>query len=175
MRLFHIFGTLGLLAGVGAAAGGEAPAADAASGSFRALVTYYQGHWQCEGHFANGKAITSEERFEPWLEGAWLHEIHDDRPPFTYHAHSVWGVPKSGGALTLAIYDNFGGVRSFSSDDWQGTSITFDAAATGGTASRRERFVYRRQAPAAFSFEYQVSTDGGEWRMGDHVDCRRGE
>jgi hypothetical protein len=154
------------------AAGGE-PAADAAGAAFRALGAYYQGHWDCQGHFANGKPISSEEHFEPWLDGAWLHEIHDDHPPYPYHAHSVWGLAKPGGALTLAIYDNFGGARTFASDDWQGASITFDASPAGGAAGRRERFVYLRQPPAAFSLEYQVSADGGPWRMGDHVDCSR--
>jgi hypothetical protein len=82
----------------------------------------------------------------------------------------VWGVARPGGALILAIYDNFGSGRSFSSEDWQGASITFEAPSAAG---RRERFIYLRQSPAGFSFEYQVSTDSGEWHVGDHVDCHR--
>ena len=163
------FSLLLLLALARVAAGGEpAPAADP---DFAALVAYYQGHWQCTGHFANGKAISAEEQFEPWLDGTWLHELHDDHPPFSYHAHSVWGVARPGGALVLNIYDNFGGSRIFSSADWKGAAITFDGQPTA--AGRRERFVYRRQAPATFSIEYQVSAEGGEWRLGDHVDCSR--
>ena len=176
MRVLYILRSVVLLAAIAPAAhaaNGDPAPADAAGIAFRALGAYFQGHWQCQGHFANGKAIASEEQFEPWLDGTWLHEVHDDHPPFSYHAHSVWGIAKPGGALTLSIYDNFGGARSFASEDWQGAAITFDAAPAGGTASRRERFVYLRQPPAAFSFEYQVSTDGGQWRMGDHVDCRR--
>jgi hypothetical protein len=171
MRGAYILGILALAAGAAGAA--DAPVSDAGGVALRALAGYYQGHWQCEGHFANGKAISSDERFEPWLDGTWLHEVHDDHPPFSYHAHSVWGVAKPGGALLLVIYDNFGGMRTFTSQDWQGASITFDAASAGGTGGRRERFIYVREPPAAFSLEYQVSSAGGDWRMGDHVDCRR--
>jgi hypothetical protein len=84
----------------------------------------------------------------------------------------VWGVAQSNGALTLTIYDNFGGARVFTSADWKGPSITFDAPAAA--CGRRERFVYLRQAPSAFNFEYQVSTDGRQWRLGDHVEYSKG-
>jgi hypothetical protein len=155
------------------AVGGEAEAAQTVSANFQALAAYYQGHWQCEGHFANGTPISSDEQFEPWLNGAWLHELHDDKPPFPYHAHSIWGVDKASGALTLTIHDNFGAVRVFSSADWKGYSITFDAQSPLATPGKRERFVYLRQPPTGFSFEYQVATDGGTWRMGDHVECKK--
>jgi hypothetical protein len=153
--------------------GGDPDPGETAGADFRALAAYYQGYWLCEGHFANGTPITAVEQFDAWLNGTWLHELHDDQPPFPYHAHSVWGVTKASGFLTLTIYDNFGGVRSFTSADWKGASITFDATSTSGTAGRRERFIYLQHPPAAFSFEYQVSSDGGGWRMGDHVECKK--
>lgn len=147
--------------------------AHAADSDFPALVSFFQGHWQCSGHFANGTAISSEEEFEPWLNGVWLHESHDDRPPFTYHAHSVWGIAKPANVLTLTIHDNFGGVRLFTSTHWSGASITFEPQPILAAAGKRERFIYERHPPADFSFEYQTATDAGEWKMGDHVDCRK--
>jgi hypothetical protein len=140
---------------------------------FRSLVEYYQGHWACEGHFANGKAISSEETFEPWLGGSWLHESHDDHPPYSYHAHSVWGVDVQSHELTLTIHDNFGGVRLFVSHDWSGASIRFEPQPILGHSGRAERFTFVRQPPAAFSFEYEVSTADGKWALGDHVDCKK--
>jgi hypothetical protein len=106
MRLLNLLCPVALVAatvGGAQAAGSDAPAGAAASADFRALVTYYQGHWQCRGHFANGTTISSDEQFDPWLDGKWLHELHDDQPPFSYHAHSVWGVAEPNGALTLTI------------------------------------------------------------------------
>ncbi len=140
---------------------------------FRSLVDYYQGHWSCDGHFANGKAISSEEMFEPWSAGMWLHEAHDDHPPYSYHAHSIWGIDASSHSLTLTIHDNFGNVRLFVSKDWSGPSITFEPQPILGHSGQPERFTFVRHPPAAFSFEYEVSGVGGKWSLGDHVDCRK--
>lgn len=173
MRLPRLLGLLMLAVCAAHAAAADPDPGDAARAGWRALLEYYQGHWQCRGHFANGTPIASEEEFEPWLNATWLHERHDDELPFSYHAHSVWGLAKAGQALTLTIYDNSGGVRVFTSGDWLGAAITFDAQSGGEAPGRRERFVYRREPPAAFSFEYQVAAPDGAWRMGDHVECSK--
>ena len=140
---------------------------------FRALVDSYQGRWKCDGHFANGKAISSEETFEPWAGGQWLHETHDDRPPFSYHAHSVWGVDVKSHLMTLTIHDNFGGLRLFVSHDWSSPTIRFEPQPILGHTERPERFTFARLSPATFSIDYEVSGDDGKWSLGDHVVCRK--
>ena len=64
------------------------------------------------------------------LGGAWLQQIHDDHPPFPYHAISFWGVDGEG-HLLVTIHDS-------------------------GTV-KRERFVYPKNATGSFSFQYQGS------------------
>jgi hypothetical protein len=151
----------------------DGPSTGPVDAKFRSLVNYFQGHWACDGHFANGKTISSEEMFESWSGGTWLHEVHDDHPPFSYHAHSVWGVDLQSHSLTLTIHDNFGGVRLFASHDWSGPSITFEPQPILGHTGRPERFIFDTRPPAAFSFEYEVSGVDGKWSLGDHVDCRK--
>lgn len=152
----------------------DAAATGTVDPQFRSIAEYYRGHWDCNGHFANGKHITSEELFAPWLGGAWLHETHDDHPPYSYRAHSVWGVDAPSHVLTLTIHDNFGGLRLFISHDWSGPSITFEPDPILGHSGRAERFTFVRHPPAAFSFEYEVSVANGKWSLGDHVDCTKG-
>jgi hypothetical protein len=167
-KAFFPFVLLVITATFGAPESGSTPDSD-----FRHLVGFFQGQWQCAGHFANGAAILSEEAFEPLLGGVWLQEIHSDRPPFSYRAYSVWGVDNKSHELTLTIHDNFGGVRIFTSPDWRPPSITFDTSPILGHAGRKERFVYVQTPPGSFSFEYELETDSGQWKMGDHVDCKK--
>lgn len=162
-----------LVASVALAADPGIPPAPGADSDFQHLADFYRGLWSCSGHFANGKPISSDESFETWADGRWLHEIHDDHPPFSYHAHSVWGVDSAAHILTLAIHDNFGGVRLFTSSTWDGPTITFDAQPILGHPPSTERFVFTRVSPQAFSFEYQVPSAAGGWKMGDHVVCAR--
>ena len=151
----------------------DAPSTGPVDAQFQSVVDYYQGHWTCDGHFANGKAISSEETFESWSGSPWLHETHDDHPPYSYHAHSVWGVDVKSHSLTLTIHDNFGGVRLFVSHDWSGPTIRFEPQPILGHTGHPERFTFVGQPPAAFSVEYEVSGDDGMWSLGDHVDCRK--
>jgi hypothetical protein len=56
---------------------------------------------------------------------------------------------------------------------WNQPSITFDVSPISVHAGKKERFVYMQHPPGSFSFEYQRETDSGDWKMGDHVDCKR--
>jgi hypothetical protein len=140
---------------------------------FRRIVDFFQGQWTCAGRFANGTAINSDEAFESLLDGVWLQEVHHDRPPFSYHAYSMWGVDNRTHELTLTIYDSSGSLRIFASPNWKQPSITFDVSPLSVHTGRKERFVYVQQPPDSFSFEYQRATESGDWKMGDHVDCKR--
>jgi hypothetical protein len=158
---------------VTAMAFGTPESGSAQDGDFRHLVDFFQGQWTCAGHFANGTAIFSDEAFESLLGGVWLQEVHHDRPPFSYHAYSIWGVDSRSHELTLTIHDSSGGLRIFASPNWSQPAITFDVSPISGHVGKKERFVYVQQPPDSFSFEYQRGTDSGDWKMGDHVDCKR--
>lgn len=160
----RVFTGLFLLCGVASTPSGFAgPSTVPVDVQFRSLVDYYQGRWACDGHFANGKAISSEEMFESWSGGTWLHEVHDDHPPFSYHAHSVWGVDLQSHSLTLTIHDNFGGVRLFVSHDWSRPSITFEPQPILGHTGRPERFTLRN--PATRGIQLRVRGVRCRWQV----------
>jgi hypothetical protein len=148
---------------------GAAAATDAA---LEAIAGPFAGSWQCSGHFANGKLITSSESFVRALNGHWLIEDHRDNPLFNYSAHALWGWSEELHSFTLTIYDNFGGQRLFVSPGWQQAVLTFEERPLLGPPVRQERFLYRT-APGGYSVEYQVQDKNAGWKMGDVVTCGR--
>jgi hypothetical protein len=147
-----------------------------------ALVAAFQGSWHCAGAFANGKKIESDMTFTPDLDRHWLRVVHDDVPPNSYHAQSMWGTDPGTGKLMAVIFDNFGGARRFTSAGWSGRVVRFDIAAMGDSApssaarnmNRIERFTYTTGTAGTFGMRYEVSADGGQsWRLGDELRCTR--
>jgi hypothetical protein len=136
------------------------------------LASVFHGAFDCSGHFANGKLIHSSESFAPALDGHWLIEEHSDAAPFNYRAHALWGVRAEPRALTLTIYDNFGGQRQFVSTGWHESVLAFEPPPTAERSPRVERFLYRTTADG-YSVEYQVQDAGGSWKMGDILGCVR--
>jgi hypothetical protein len=135
------------------------------------LTRMLSGNWRCSGHFANGKPITSVESFAPLLGGLWLAEEHTDDPPFPYQARSMWGWDEGSHLLILTIFDNFGGVRLFTSGGWQDSTLVFDEKSLINTPARQERFIYKRLPTSGYSVEYQVLEASEQWRMGDVLAC----
>jgi hypothetical protein len=148
------------------------PAAATPDVGITQLSSVFHGAFNCSGHFANGKPIRSSESFAMALDGHWLVEEHSDAAPFTYRAHALWGVRAEPHALTLTIYDNFGGQRQFVSAGWHESVLTFEPAPPPDRNQREERFLYRTTA-VGYSVEYQVRDPGGSWKMGDILECAR--
>jgi hypothetical protein len=135
------------------------------------LTRMLSGNWRCSGHFANGKPITSAESFAPLFGGRWLAEEHTDDPPFPYRARALWGWNEASHLLTLTIFDNFGGMRLFTSGGWQDSAWVFDERPLIDAPDRQERFIYKRLPTGGYSVEYQVLDASKQWRMGDVLDC----
>jgi hypothetical protein len=136
------------------------------------LASVFVGTWSCQGHFANGRAISSSESFAPILDGHWLMQEHSDAAPFNYRAQALWGWSQDLKRFTLTIFDNFGGQRVFTSPGWQQSALTFETQAPRPPPARQERFVYQRLSGAGYSVEYQVLDSSGAWKMGDTLQCR---
>lgn len=161
---------------IGAAVLADTPAhrtTDPARAGFGELAAFFSGRWQCSGHFTNGKAISARESFNPVLDGKWLLQIHDDDPPFQYHAYSFWGVDSRSGDLLITIHDVTGSVRLFRSSTWRSPSFVLDAAPMLGNPPSRERFTYQRESAGLFSFAYAIRRDSGDWQEVDRSECRR--
>jgi hypothetical protein len=141
------------------------------SSEFARLITFFSGQWDCTGHFANGNGISSSELFNPLMNGAWLQQIHDDHPPYGYHAYSMWGVDKQSQDLVVTIHDLTGGVRLFRSSHWHESSFTLDSQPFLGRGESNERFTFERKGPGDFTYAYSIRKAPGEWVTGDQLEC----
>lgn len=134
------------------------------------LASYLTGHWQCDGHFANGKSISSVETFKPILDGKWLLEIHQDNPPHRYSAYSIWGPDAEHGKFSVVIHDNSGGLRNFYATNINSVTTRLESADAG---SIREAFMFIRQAPDKLRITYERGVDGKALQLGDTLLCTR--
>jgi hypothetical protein len=128
------------------------------------------GLWDWDGTFARtGKQISSSISFAPVLEGAWVRMQQDDRPPNQFHALEMWGFDENAKQFTNFIYDNFGGVRSFTSPGWSGKQLVW----TGETSPQqtRERFIFEQSSGSALVVTWQVRKGEGDWVVGDTLTC----
>ncbi len=55
---------------------------------------------------------------------------HDDMPPDRFHALELWGFDSSAKNFVAFIYDNFGGVRKFTSDGLAGDQLIWKGEST---------------------------------------------
>lgn len=153
----------------------------AVAGSFVGLVPataadpmtpmqYLVGKWQCNGSFpASGKTIASTIRFELDLGGAAIVKHHDDVAPATYHALETWVYQADTKRYAATIADNFGGIRGFASDGWQGPVLTWQ----GNAAKPSEKFVYTTISPDKMRIDWDIARDGTHFVLGDTLMCLR--
>jgi hypothetical protein len=155
----------------GTAHGQSSPSA--ADKEFAELITFFVGNWACSGHFSNGAGISSTEAFNSLMNGTWLQQVHDDRPPYGYHAYSMWGIDKESRDLVVTIHDVSGGIRLFKSSNWRESSFNIDSQPLLGHGDTNERFTYERKSSGVFTFAYSIRKGSGDWVIGDQLECRR--
>ncbi|WP_266171103.1 hypothetical protein [Dyella subtropica] len=129
------------------------------------------GHWQCDGVFpASGKTIASTMRFEADLGGNAVLKHHDDiSPPASYHAVEAWGYDAKAQRFNATILDSFGGARRFSSDGWNGDTLTWTSAPELQPA---QRFVYVRKDASTLTVDWDIMREG-HFVVGDTLICKR--
>ncbi|GAC1389632.1 MAG: hypothetical protein NVSMB31_05770 [Vulcanimicrobiaceae bacterium] len=133
-------------------------------------MQYLIGKWQCNGTFpASGKSITSTIRFELDLGGAAIVKHHDDVAPASYRALETWVYQPDSKRYAATVADNFGGIRGFVSDGWQGQTLTWQ----GNAAKPAEQFVYTSIAPDKMRVDWQIARDGAHFVLGDTLTCLR--
>ncbi len=135
-------------------------------------LAFFERRWNCAGRFVqSGKPISSTETFAPDLEGHWLSMRHDDQPPFSFHALELWGFDKTAGQFSAYIFDNFSGIRRFTSPGWADNRLVWtDTASVGGAT---DRFLFERKDSAQYQVTYAVSRDGKTWADVDTLQCQR--
>jgi hypothetical protein len=135
------------------------------------VLSYFLGTWSCNGSFpASGKTIASTMRFESDLGGSAIVKHHDDVPPATFHAIEAWNYSAADKRFNDAIADNFGGVRIFVSDGWNGDVFTWSSAPE---VKPMQQFVYTRLSSTSMRVDWQVSKDGTHYVVGDTLTCTK--
>ncbi|HXO05071.1 MAG TPA: hypothetical protein VN884_05515 [Candidatus Sulfotelmatobacter sp.] len=134
----------------------------------------FTGKWSCEGIFPkSGKHIASHIILAPDLEGAWLTVRHDDMPPDRFHALELWGFDSAAKNFVAYIYDNFGGVRKFTSTGLANDQLIWKGEGTKADPSITERFVFNLKDPSQFVVNYEVQRDSADWVIGDTLTCKK--
>jgi hypothetical protein len=134
----------------------------------------FEGKWSCEGIFPkSGKHIASQIVFAPDLEGAWLAVRHDDMPPDRFHALELWGFDSAAKNFIAFIYDNFGGVRKFTSAGLASDQLIWKGESTKADPSITERFVFNLKDASQFVVNYEVQRDSADWVIGDTLTCKK--
>ena len=91
-------------------------------------------------------------------DGHWLTMHHDDQPPYHFQALELWGYDRGSKQFTAYAFDNFSGIRHFTSPGWQDDRITWtDTAPARGVT---DRFVFQRKDRRSYRVTYAVTRDG---------------
>jgi hypothetical protein len=133
-----------------------------------------QGKWTCQGVFpSSGKKIESQIAFAPDLDGAWLVKRHDDLAPNLFHDAEYWGYDSTAKQFVAFIYDNFGGVRKFTSSGWADDKLTWLGEPSKSDPPRLERFVYKRDSPTQIEVNWEIKKGTADWAIGDTLTCKK--
>lgn len=133
-----------------------------------------QGQWVCEGVFpSGGKRINSTILFTPNLEGMWLSVRQDDLPPNKFHAVEYWGFDSPEKQFVAFVFDNFGGVRKFTSSGWARDRFIWLGEASKTSPLTVQRFVYKRHSPNQLLVSWEVKKGTSDWAVGDTLTCKR--
>jgi hypothetical protein len=134
----------------------------------------FAGVWHCQGVFpSSGKKIESQIAFTQDLEGAWLLVRHDDIPPNQFHALEMWGFDKEAKQFVAFIYDNFGGVRKFTSPGWEEQNLVWMGETSSSTPPSTQRFVFKRDSAEQFIVNWEVKKGTADWVVGDALTCKK--
>jgi hypothetical protein len=134
----------------------------------------FTGRWSCDGIFPkSGKHIASQIVVAPDLQGAWLTVRHDDMPPDQFHALELWGFDSAAKNFVAFIYDNFGGVRKFTSVGLAGDQLIWKGESTKADPPITERFVFKLKDPSQLVVSYEVQRGSADWMIGDILTCKK--
>jgi hypothetical protein len=137
-------------------------------------LAYFIGQWTCDGHFTSNNQPTSATITASLdLQNSWLSFRWDDKPPSQFHALELWGFNKTSKQFTNFIYDNFGGVRMFTSPGWDGDTLIWLGDALADPNNPNQRFVIARKSSKEFVITWQTHQPQGDWRTGDELTCKQ--
>ena len=138
------------------------------------MAEFFVGEWVGQGEFSSGKKIEADVSFTIELDNQKLLYRHADRLPNRYKALGTWGYDQKSNKFVMFVQDNFGGSRTFESNDgWQNRKIVFLKDVPTTAAAYPERFTFEAASSNSFKMTYEASRDGKIWKLGDYINFKR--
>jgi hypothetical protein len=143
-----------------------------------ALMTGLTGQWNCTGAFANGRPLASDLSFSRAADGLSLRYVHVSRAPNRYRQESQWGLDKDTGrlvSLAFTTFDAEGNTNAamYVAESWTRDKVVLVHQRLLSDPFAPNRFTYTLQG-AVLKMVWEVGR-GGQWRMGDYLDCTRAQ
>ena len=128
----------------------------------------FEGRWDCNGAFANGKSIGSIITATWDAPSQSLIFRQDDKPPGGFHAIELWGAGEGIG-FRAAISDPYSGERWLESPGWADGKLTWTRYQG---PKPMERFVFSRPNERGFFVEWFPLGKDGAFALGDRLVCK---
>src|ERR1700744_5303442 len=138
---------------------------------------HFEGSWNCDGAFANGKSHRSTMKGSIVVGDKWLELTEQDTEPATgYIAKYLIGYDAQQKQLVEFDANNFSAAVYTSSQGWQNKILTMTSQILPDPKApyAANRFLYSITGADSFSVEWQISkTADLNWLRGDYVSCQR--
>jgi hypothetical protein len=138
---------------------------------------HFDGSWNCEGAFGNGKAHKSKFTGATILGAKWIELTEQDIEPATgYLAKYLLGFDPAQKRFVEFDANNFGAATYSNADGWQNSAMTMTSPISDDPKAPyvANRFVYTIANKDAFNVDWQISkTATLSWITSDHLACKR--
>ena len=131
-------------------------------------LSYFVGHWKTEGvvhagPFSPGGAFSSDDHAE-WMDGEFfvVTRAASTTPQGRQFQLSVLGYDAQQQVYTFSAFNN-AGVRTTATGTVDGDTWTWVSADTIGGQTIRLRHTITMASPSAYTFRFDLSTDGATW------------
>jgi hypothetical protein len=85
----------------------------------------------------------------------------------------LWGFDPAEKQFVAFLYDNFGGVRRFTSSGWVEDKLIWIGESSKTDPPTVQRFVYKRDNPSQFALNWEVKKGAADWAIGDALTCKK--
>lgn len=134
---------------------------------FKAL----EGHWQCDGAFANGKPLASDITMSLTNGGRVLHYRHVDQAPNNYAVSGHWSYFEKLDEMIVTYHSSADTLSTYRSNSWTDNAVSFEAVEYLAPPLWREnKFSFSLKDDGTLYFVWEVMSEDG-WKMGDYLNC----
>lgn len=154
------------------------PAPHPRQGEARTFLAAIEGQWRCDGASGRGRPIEADLSFTGIFDGLGVRYVHVVRGSNAYRQESHWGLDReSGHIVSLALAGRppaEPGGAFYVAELWGEDFAMFTHRSLLSDPFAPNRFAYRI-ADDRLRMEWEIARNGGDWEMGDFLDCDRVE